>query len=269
MSPITSLTGGPTWPITARLRPRCQAAAASSPTDPVLWVWKLATASKRISGGFTERCGCNLFLTPCSGAQRCPLKSVTANNEGASVISYHWASTSGSVHIIELHNLDQRRSKRWSPRRGLEDHMEIKAALLLLLFGSCCCGGEQQILLQRQATAPDLGSHSSKPSQPIEWDRTQNPQRTVRFKEIHTIIGGLDYGKNLYNHPASTKSEKETAASYFTNKYTFEIRDAPNLSSSELNLMKSTQSRSLSTFRLHQLARNPRLRRPISTLRLL
>ena len=117
--------------------------------------------------------------------------------------------------------------------------MEIKAALLLLLFGAAAVvAGERESHTTSEATAPDLGSHSSKPSQPIEWDRTQNPQRTVRFKEIHTIIGGLDYGKNLYNHPASTKSEKETAASYFTNKYTFEIRDAPNLSASELDLIE-------------------------------
>ena len=96
--------------------------------------------------------------------------------------------------------------------------MEIKAALLLLLFGAAAVvAGERESHTTSEATAPDLGSHSSKPSQPIEWDRTQNPQRTVRFKEIHTIIGGLDYGKNLYNHSASTKSEKETAASYFTN----------------------------------------------------
>ena len=116
--------------------------------------------------------------------------------------------------------------------------MEMKAALLLLLFGSAVVAGERESLAPSEASAPDPSSLSSEPSQTIEWARKQNPQRAVRFQEIHTIIGGYDSGKNLSNQTASTKSELETAASYFTNKYTFEIRDAPNLSASELNLIE-------------------------------
>lgn len=116
--------------------------------------------------------------------------------------------------------------------------MITKAALLLLLLGSAAAAGDNESPSGALATTSNADSASSTPHSSSAWDLTQAPPRAGPYTEIHALLGSTDLEKSDFVETADTKSVKATAASFFTNQYTFEIRDAPNLTASELDLIE-------------------------------
>ena len=116
--------------------------------------------------------------------------------------------------------------------------MTTKAALLLLLLGSAAVAGDNESPSGALATTSNADSASSTPHSSSAWDLTQAPPRAGPYTEIHALLGSTDLEKSDFLETADTKSVRATAASFFTNQYTFEIGDAPNLTASELDLIE-------------------------------